>query len=722
MTRYVVHSTTQWIITIGMIIVLAAIISTSEASAASPAFSHVFVVVEENHSYAQVVGNPSMPYLNLLINNYGLATQYYANAHPSLPNYLWLTSGGNDGITTDVCPATVAQDNIVRHLDAAGITWKSYAENLPSVGFMGCSGSGGYVARHNPFVYFSDVKNSSTDQTNIVPFTQFATDLAQDSFPRLSFIVPNLCNDAHDCALSVADSWLNTNIGPLLNSSLFQPGGDGVLIILFDEGTDGTYGGGQIEWVIVGPNVKQGYRSTTFYQHQNTLRLVLEGLGVSSFPQAAATASNMAEFFGTMPSSPTPSPTTTATPTATPKASATATPSATPKPTATSTSVSTPFPTSTASPAPTATATPRVHRKHSPSPTPTRTSTPIATPSQTSTPLATPVPGPGSVSINGVYDLGSPDATSFASSVLDNSSVDGLAIRVSWSTLEPADGTFNWSKIDAVVATARTHNKKVSISIQAGIHTPSWVYAEGARTFQFVWDRSWALPLCSVATIPLPWDPVFQRKWGEFISALGARYDPNPIVSFVKLTGINSKTQETILPRTVYENINNGQCTGYDDVANWQAVGYSRTKLENAFHEIAAYFDAAFPHKEFASMLTPGGLPPIDQSGAVIPGATYDFQGVMDLLNYGIQTYGRGTFIAQNNGWSNTWIWSKIVDASAFVDTGYQENQALGGGFPAAADTAVNDSAKFLEVYEKDLTDPSLQSAITATHAGLLGN
>jgi len=305
---------------------------------------------------------------------------------------------------------------------------------------------------------------------------------------------------------------------------------------------------------------------------------------------------------------------------------------------------------------------------------------------------------------------------------LDNSSVDGLAIRVSWSTLEPSDGTFNWSKIDAVVATARTHNKKVSISIQAGIHTPSWVYAEGARTFQFVWDRSWALPLCSVATIPLPWDPVFQRKWGEFISALGARYDPNPIVSFVKLTGINSKTQETILPRTVYENINNGQCTGYDDVANWQAVGYSRTKLENAFHEIAAYFDAAFPHKEFASMLTPGGLPPIDQSGAVIPGATYDFQGVMDLLNYGIQTYGRGTFIAQNNGWSNTWIWSKIVDASAFVDTGYQENQALGGGFPAAADTAVNDSAKFLEVYEKDLTDPSLQSAITATHAGLLGN
>src|ERR1700688_3434112 len=105
-----------------MIIVLALMISISEALAATPAFSHVFVVVEENHSYAQVVGNASMHYLNILINNYGLATQYYANAHPALPNYLWLTSGGSDGITTDVCPATVAQDNIVRHLDAAGIT------------------------------------------------------------------------------------------------------------------------------------------------------------------------------------------------------------------------------------------------------------------------------------------------------------------------------------------------------------------------------------------------------------------------------------------------------------------------------------------------------------------------------------------------------------------------------------------------------------------------
>ena len=251
---------------------VAAALWTSRAFATTPAFSHVLIVVEENHSYSQVVGNASMPYLNMLINNYGLATQYFANGHPSLPNYPWLTSGSNDSITTDVCPATVTRGNIVRHLGAAGISRKAYEGDLPSVGYLGCS-SGNYAARHDPFVYFSDVKNNSVDQKHIVPFTQFATDLDSNALPRYSFITPNLCNDAHNCSSSVADAWLSTNIAPLLNTNMFQPGGDGMLIIVFDEGTDSTHGGGQVEWVLVGPKVKQGYRSTTFYQHQITLRL-----------------------------------------------------------------------------------------------------------------------------------------------------------------------------------------------------------------------------------------------------------------------------------------------------------------------------------------------------------------------------------------------------------------------------------------------------------------
>src|SRR4029077_8156568 len=253
---------------------VAVVLSTSRAFAGTPAFSHVFIVVEENHSYSQVVGNPSMPYLNILINSYGLATQYFANGHPSLPNYLWLTSGSNNGFTTDVCPGTVSADNVVRHLTTAGISWHAYMEDLKAVGSLTCGGiSGGkYAGRHDPFIYFSDVQNSPTIAANIVPFTQFTIDLAAGNFPRYNFIVPNTCNDAHDggtaCGLSTADAWLYTNIAPRFNTNRVQPGGDGVLIIVFDEGTDSTNGGGQVEWVIVGPKIKQGYRSTTFYQHQ----------------------------------------------------------------------------------------------------------------------------------------------------------------------------------------------------------------------------------------------------------------------------------------------------------------------------------------------------------------------------------------------------------------------------------------------------------------------
>jgi acid phosphatase len=121
-----------------------------------PAFAHVFIVVEENHSYADVIGNTSMPYFNSLATSYGLATQYYANAHPSLPNYFELTAGEGlsiTGLAGDSYPGPVTQDNVVRALTAAGKTWKSYAESLPAVGYIGVD-SGGYVKRHNPFTYF----------------------------------------------------------------------------------------------------------------------------------------------------------------------------------------------------------------------------------------------------------------------------------------------------------------------------------------------------------------------------------------------------------------------------------------------------------------------------------------------------------------------------------------------------------------------------------------
>src|SRR5205809_806119 len=140
--------------------------SGTSGSGTIPLSHHVVVLIEENHSYSQVIGSSSMPYLNSLAAKYGLGSQYYANTHPSIGNYFMMTAGqiitNNDGFCS-----TLSNDNIVRHLLTAGKTWKSYAESLPYAGYTGC-GSGYYVKRHNPLAYFSDVASSS-EKYNLVP-------------------------------------------------------------------------------------------------------------------------------------------------------------------------------------------------------------------------------------------------------------------------------------------------------------------------------------------------------------------------------------------------------------------------------------------------------------------------------------------------------------------------------------------------------------------------
>ncbi len=265
--------------------------------------------MEENHSFSDVIGNPNMPYLNSLSSANSLATQYYADAHPSLPNYFELTVGEGTSITGtlgDLFNGVVTQDNVVRALTAAGKTWKSYAESLPSVGYLG-GDSGAYLRRHNPVVYFSDVQQNTSQAGNVVPFSQLATDITNSALPDYGFIAPNANDDAHDCPvgmttctdtqkLAAADQWLSTNIAPLLASSAFK---NSLLLIVFDEAedTDVTNGGGHVAAILVSPAVRSGYQSTTLYQHESTLRLMMEALGVTDLPGAAATAPDMTEFF-----------------------------------------------------------------------------------------------------------------------------------------------------------------------------------------------------------------------------------------------------------------------------------------------------------------------------------------------------------------------------------------------------------------------------------------
>jgi acid phosphatase len=259
-----------------------------------PPSSHVFVVLEENHSYSDVIGNSAMPYLNGLASKYAVATQYFANVHPSLPNYFVLTTGKTEA-TDDAFTGIVSDDNIVRELGKANKTWRSYAESLPNAGYLG-GDIFPYAKHHNPFAYFSDVVGTM-QAGNVVPFSQFSADLANDSLPDFSFILPNLINDAHDGTLATADQWLAANIDPLIRSNGFQQ--NGLLIVVFDESdaSDMAHGGGHVPMIIVGPQVKSGYQSTTFYQHESTLRVVLSTLGVTSFPGATNSAPDMGEFF-----------------------------------------------------------------------------------------------------------------------------------------------------------------------------------------------------------------------------------------------------------------------------------------------------------------------------------------------------------------------------------------------------------------------------------------
>lgn len=271
-----------------------------------PAINHVVIVVFENEAYDEIIGSQEMPYLNSLAKRHALATNFYANTHPSIGNYFMMTAG--QVITRDDSySATVDVDNIVRRLVASKKTWKAYAEDLPAVGYTG-GDRRPYARRHNPLSFFSDVVGNPAQKKNLVPLTQLAEDLRSGSLPNYAFVVPNNIHNLHSCTLGgascteqeqmqLADAWLREYIGPLLENKAFQE--DGLLLIVFDEAElhDKTHGGGRIPVILVGSKVTPGYRSKTFYQHQSALRLTCSALRLDACPGAAATAPTMEEFF-----------------------------------------------------------------------------------------------------------------------------------------------------------------------------------------------------------------------------------------------------------------------------------------------------------------------------------------------------------------------------------------------------------------------------------------
>ncbi|HKW15909.1 MAG TPA: alkaline phosphatase family protein [Terriglobales bacterium] len=260
------------------------------------AAAHVILVVEENQSFSTVYHN-QMPWLSALGDEYGIATNYLSNERGSLLDYLWLSSGRGEiafGCGGNQCQHTITDTNIFRELNKAGMSWNVYADSLPKAGFMGMF-AGSYVKRHNPAVWYSDVVDNRQQQQNVLPFSQFAVDLAANDLPDYTIIVPNLKDDAHNGTPQAADRWLKRHIGPLLDSPYFQTSSTNVMFITFDNGKDDAEG--RVFTAVIGQNVIPGVKVETLFHHQNTLRTIMELLGLRNYPGESATAEPMNEFF-----------------------------------------------------------------------------------------------------------------------------------------------------------------------------------------------------------------------------------------------------------------------------------------------------------------------------------------------------------------------------------------------------------------------------------------
>ncbi|MFD9390734.1 alkaline phosphatase family protein [Streptomyces sp. NPDC060000] len=252
-------------------------------AAALPTPDHVVVVVMENHAYSQVIGSSSAPYLNNTLKAGGAdLTQSYGLTHPSEPNYYMLFSGSNQGRTDDSCVpvGSLSAPNLASELIAAGKTWASYNESLPSQGSTTCS-SGNYAQKHNPWFGFSNVP-TSTAKT----MTQFPTDYT--TLPKVSFVVPNLCSDMHDCSVSTGDTWIKNNLGAYATWAKTH---NSILAVTFDE--DNKLSGNRIPTVLYGQHVTPGSSSSTTYNHYNVLRTVEDLAGLSAHAGNAASASDI---------------------------------------------------------------------------------------------------------------------------------------------------------------------------------------------------------------------------------------------------------------------------------------------------------------------------------------------------------------------------------------------------------------------------------------------
>ena len=268
--------------------------TTSPSPSTLPSFAHVFVILMENEEATAIVGNSAAPYINGLANQYGLALNYTAVGHPSEPNYLALWSGSTHGVTDDGVYNFATGSTLADQIEASGRTWHVAAQNVPfgcytgATASNGADGTGTYARKHEPAISWTSVSGNPTRCASITDFSHF-----DPTVGNFWFIVPNLCNDMHDCSITTGDSFLRAFMPKILTSSAFA---NSVVFLTWDEGTTATGGGGKVATIVMSPLGKPAFVSSTSHSHYSLVHTVENAWGMPCLANACP-ANDLREFF-----------------------------------------------------------------------------------------------------------------------------------------------------------------------------------------------------------------------------------------------------------------------------------------------------------------------------------------------------------------------------------------------------------------------------------------
>ena len=263
-----------------------------------PHYDHIFVIIDENKDFGAIIDPAAAPNISALAKTYGNATNFFAEAHPSEPNYIALVSGDTFGVTDDGYH-TFNSPNLAAQLTKAGISWKGYYESIPAPGSEAPRG-GLYAFKHSGFMNFASVRNDPDRAAHIVGFDRLESDLATGSLPSFALIVPNLCNDMHGAPSCPDDSALirrgDAVIGNLVRSiqatNAWKSADNFAVVITFDESENKTEpGGGHIPTIVVTNHGPRGKSDNTPYTHYSLLRTIEDAFRIDQYLGHAASSS-----------------------------------------------------------------------------------------------------------------------------------------------------------------------------------------------------------------------------------------------------------------------------------------------------------------------------------------------------------------------------------------------------------------------------------------------